>query len=214
MKLDLSPDLAQIYRITHVVNVPWILDHGLHCRTARVRDPNFREIGSPDLIAKRVRREVPERPRGTLADYVPFYFTPRTPMQLNITTGYMGTPLTPASEIAILVSSIHRLDQWGHAYLITDRHAYLQAARFSTDATGLANLDWALLQSGDFKRSDTDPGRVERYQAEALVHRHVPVNALVSVAVRDAAAQAKLIAEWKSRGLSLPLAVRPEWYCR
>jgi hypothetical protein len=50
------PTLA--YRITHIENVPWLLDNGLHCESSSVRDPQFRAIGNPDLIDKRRRRQV------------------------------------------------------------------------------------------------------------------------------------------------------------
>lgn len=52
----LSPDKALIFRITHITNVPWILVNGLHCRSADSRDPNYVEIGNPDLIDKRKHR--------------------------------------------------------------------------------------------------------------------------------------------------------------
>jgi hypothetical protein len=38
-----------------------------------------------------------------LADYVPFYFTPFSPMMLNINTGRGAVPRRPNSEICILV---------------------------------------------------------------------------------------------------------------
>jgi hypothetical protein len=172
---------ALIFRITHVDNVPWLLANGVHCRSSPFADPDFREIGNHELIAKRIARSVPVPPCGTLSDYVPFYFTPWSPMQMNITTGYGGTPHTPASEIAILVSSVPVLDALGLAYVLTDRHAYLQTACFSNDSSGLDSIDWPLLQSKDFKRSDADPGRFERYQAEALVHRCLPAAALLGI---------------------------------
>ena len=68
----LSPDKALIFRITHIANVPWILANGLHCRSSAVQDPNFVEIGNPDLIDKRKHRIVPVPPGGALSDYVPF----------------------------------------------------------------------------------------------------------------------------------------------
>lgn len=210
----LSPQRGLIFRITHIDNVPWILDHGLQCRNSKVHDPNFREIGNRDLIAKRQDHPVPCGPGKTLSDYVPFYFTPWSPMQMNIVTGYRDTPRTPASEIVFLVSSVPKLDKCGHAYVLTSGHAYMEAAEFSTDATGLAKVDWALLQSKDFKRSDADPGKVERYQAEALVHRQVSVDALVGLAVRDSAAEARVQRELQQRKLAVHLAVRAEWYFR
>jgi len=129
---SLTAEKGLIFRITHIANIPWILDHGLHCRSSAVRDPTFREIGSPDLIKKRAPRVVPVPPGGTLSDYIPFYFTPHTPMLYNIATGWNVTPV-PMPEIAMVVSSIPRLVELKRAFVLTDRHAYLQAAEFSAD---------------------------------------------------------------------------------
>src|ERR1035437_6684336 len=73
MSKDLNPQKALIFRIVHRDNVPWILDHGLHCRNSGNVDPNYVEIGNPDLISKRNHHFVPKPPGGTLSDYVPFY---------------------------------------------------------------------------------------------------------------------------------------------
>jgi hypothetical protein len=54
---NLGSEKALIFRITHVDNIPWILDYGLHCRNSKVFDPNYHEIGNPDLIDKRAHRE-------------------------------------------------------------------------------------------------------------------------------------------------------------
>jgi hypothetical protein len=87
---SLKPENGLIFRIAHIDNVPWILDHGLHCRNTPERDPNYVEIGNPELIQKRTHRVVPIPPGGVLSDYIPFYFTPHSPMLLNIKTGHNG----------------------------------------------------------------------------------------------------------------------------
>ena len=66
----LSPEKALVFRITHIANVPWILANGVHCQRSATQDPNFVEIGNPDLIGKRERWAVPVRPGGGLSDYV------------------------------------------------------------------------------------------------------------------------------------------------
>jgi hypothetical protein len=179
---NLGPDRAFSLRITHIESVPWILGHGLHCRNANVCDPNYRDIGNPDLIAKRAHRDVPIPPGGTLSDYIPFYFTPHSPMLLNIKTGYGGMKQTPMSDIVILVSSLRTVAAQGGAFVFTDRHAYLQTTQFFNEVGDLRRIDWDLLRRRDFKRDPDDPGKMERYQAEALVHRHLPVNALAGLA--------------------------------
>jgi len=209
----LTPEKALIFRITHIRNVAWILDNGLHCRASNVLDPYWREIGNPDLIDKRALRQVPMAPGGTLSDYVPFYFTPRTPMLLNIATGYGGMKQTPRHEIVILVTSLRRLAELRVPFVLTDRHAYLAAARFSNDLKDLDRLDWDKLQGCDFKRNPDDPEPFERYQAEALVHKHVPTEALDSLVCYRVEERAVLVAELKRRGITMNLTIEPEWYC-
>ncbi len=208
----LTQEKALIFRITHIANVPWILEHGIRCVNSGVRDPNFRNIGNADLISKRARRGVPIPPGGTLSDYVPFYFTPHSPMLLNIKTGYNGMQQTPMSEIAVLVSSLRTVAERGLPFVMTDRHAYLKTAQYSNTLDGLDRIDWRILQERDFKRDPADLGKVERYQAEALVHDSVPVEALMGLACYGRDQEAAMTDEVTRRRLSLKVLVRPGWY--
>lgn len=208
---SLGPKQALIFRITHRANLPWILEHGLDCASAERRNPGFVEIGSADLIAKRGTRKVPSVPHGTLADYIPFYFTPSSPMLFNIKTGH-GVTQRPMEDIVILVSSLPKLRECGVPFLFTDRHAYLQNAAFFSELKDLDKLDWSLLRQKDFKKSPEKPERFERYQAEALVHRHLPAGALLGLAVSSDKARVAADAELKAKGLSLKLVTRPEWF--
>ena len=113
MSKELNPDKALIFRITHQHNVRWILDNGLHCRSSGVLDPNFTNIGNPELIEKRQYRVVDVPPGGTLSDYIPFYFTPFSPMMLNIKTGWGGITKHSNQDIVILISSLRRLAKEG-----------------------------------------------------------------------------------------------------
>src|SRR5216684_5169591 len=155
--LTLTPERALIFRITHRANVPWMLENGLHCQSAVVSDPNFVSIGNPELIDRRRSRTVPIPPGGTLNDYVPFYFTPYSPMLLNIKTGY-GVQQRRNDEIAVLISSLPTLKRNGVAYVFTDRHAYLQTASFFDEDDDLeAAVDYPLLWSKNFRREPEHP---------------------------------------------------------
>lgn len=210
----LTPEKARIFRATHIDNMPWILDHGLYCQSAAVTNPEFRPIGHPDIILKRTRRIVPIEPHGVLSDYVPFYFTPRSPMLYNILTGFGGLQQIPAEEIVILVTSLHAFAQHDVRFVFTDRHAYLQAARFFNALEDLEQLDWRILRASDFCRAPNDPGKMERYQAEALVYHHLPVTLLQGIACFDAEGVSTLQAEVGRRGLSVPVRACPRWYFR
>lgn len=186
MSVNLNPEKALIFRIVHMANVPWILEHGgLFSRNSPEQDLNYVNIGSTELIDKRSRRMVPVSPGGTLSDYVAFYFTPFSMMMYKIKTGHGGITQRQNKDIIIFVSSIHRLKEHGLPFLFTNQHAYPPNTDFYSQVEDLNRVDWPLLQSRNFKTDDTDPGRQLRYQAEALVYQHVPLKALVGIGCHD-----------------------------
>jgi ssDNA thymidine ADP-ribosyltransferase, DarT len=158
-------------------------------------------------------RPVPIAPRGTLGDYVPFYFTPHSPMLYNIRTGYGGIVQRSNDEIVILVSSLHELVKARIPFVFTDRHAYLSVAKYYSKVEDLDHLDWSALQSRNFRRDPEDPERMERYQAEALAYRHVPLNALIGIACHSERMKTEL--ERMTAGNDqLRIRVRSHWYFR
>lgn len=209
----ISRENASIFRITHIDNVPWILCNGIHCRNSPRRDPNFRAIGDPDLIEKRSTRVVPVGPGGSLSDYVPFYFTPHSVMLYKIKTGH-GVQAVPMSEIVIFASSLPKLVETETPFVYTDRHAYLNAAVYLTDLQDLDRIDWRLIASRNFQRDPNHPEKVERYQAEALVYRHVPVSALLCMACYGPQPLARLRGRQAGAGVSLNTVEKPDWYFR
>lgn len=209
---NLNPDKALIFRITHIANVPWLLEHGLHCRNSPEFDPNFRNIGNPELISKRHTRVVPIPPGGTLSDYVPFYFTPYSIMLYNIHTGYGGVPPVPNDDIVILVSSLRKVAEMGLRFVFTNQHAYPVTARYFNRLEDLEKIDWSLLQARDFRHDPEDPGKKERYQAEALIHRHLPVTTLLGIGCHSKATKGRLQPMLQRHKVTTDLVVRPTWY--
>jgi hypothetical protein len=207
----LNAEQARIFRITHLDNVPWILEHGIHCKSSSTQDPHFVQIGLPDLIEKRARRTVPIAPGGFLSDYVPFYFTPSSIMLYNIKTGY-GVTARPNEEIVVLVSSIHRLVELAIPFVFTDAHAYMFEADYYNDAVHLGKIDWKLLQNRDFRQDPDDPGKQGRYQAEALVHQHVPVEALLGIGCYNERSRTNLEAATRQYNRAVPIRTVTRWY--
>jgi len=209
---SLNPSKALIFRITHVENLPWILDNGLHCRNSPNKDPDFVNLGNPDLIEKRSRRVVPVAPGGTLSDYIPFYFTPYSIMLYNIHTGHGGVARVPRRDIVILVSSLHKVDQLGLNFAFTSGHAYPVYAEYYNQLGDLNEIDWDLLQRRNFQNDPNDPEKKERYQAEALIHGHLPIDALNGVACYDADQKASIEAWLAERQIPLKVIAQPAYY--
>ncbi len=206
------PAPTLIFRITHHRNLPWILEHGVHCRTSPGQDPNFANIGNMDLIDHRATRPVPCEPGGFLNDYVPFYFWTHSVMLFQIHKGSVDGVNVKQGEILYLVSSVERLTKLGIPFLFTDGHAYPSNTAYFTDAAELTKLDWGTIKSKDFQKRLDDPDRSRRYQAECLVHRCLPVEALLGVACKDETGLKSIQQEIATRNIPLKAGTRPTWY--
>lgn len=207
----LNPTKALIWRIVHRDNLPWILDNGLHCGNHTATCPNWVSIGNGELIEKRAKHHVPQPPHGQLNDYVPFYFTPFSPMLLNIKSG-RGVTQRPNEDIVILVSSMHDIARLKLDFVFTDMHAYYQWATFYTDPADIHKVDWPLLQARDFKRDQNDPQKFERYQAEFLVYQHCPVDALKGIICYNQQVKTDIQAQLDARQMELGVFVQSGWY--
>lgn len=112
----------------------------------------------------------------------------------------------------ILVSSLHHIARLGLRFLFTDSHAYYQWANFYADLADLNKIDWPLLQARDFKRDPDDPAKFERYQAEALIHQHLPVGGLLGIVCYTETLKEGIEQEIQARNLNLPVHARTGWY--
>ncbi|NWC91074.1 MULTISPECIES: DUF4433 domain-containing protein [unclassified Pseudomonas] len=207
----LNPEKALIWRIVHRDNLPWILDNGLHCANSDVQAPQYVNIGNADLIDKRRSRHVLVAPGGVLADYVPFYFTPFSVMMKNIHSGW-SVQQRSNDEIVILVSSLYRVEQLGLPFVFTNAHAYPDWTNYYSDLANLGEIDWPILQRRDFKRDPDDPRKMERYQAEALIHHHLPITGLLGIMCYTDAMKERIEQDVAARGLRLSVHARPGWY--
>lgn len=209
---NLNANKALIWRITHRHNLPWILANGLHAGLNGKRAPEWVVIGNEELIKRRAHRDVPLAPGGVLNDYVPFYFTPFSPMMYNIHTGRGGVKTVANKDIIILVSSLYKVAELGLSFVYTDRHAYPVTARYFNNLDNLNAIDWPLLQQRNFQRDPDDPEKIERYQAEALIHKHVPIQALLGAICYTPQVQLELQQLAAELGGALDIHCRPSWY--
>ena len=115
-------------------------------------------------------------------------------------------------EIVIFVSSIHRVRELGLEFVFTDQHAYAAGAEFYSDTADLRRVDWQLLRERNFKTDDADPGKQLRYQAEALIHRHVPLQAILGIGCHNDKVKAHLEKLIAARNHNLGVKTTPAWY--
>lgn len=73
-------------------------------------------------------------------------------------------------------------------------------------------IDWDILCRHDFARSDSYPDKMERYQAEALAHRHVPPGTLLGVGCVSETVRPRIEGVIHRARSALKVVVRPGWY--
>lgn len=125
-------------------------------------------------------------------------------MLYNIKTG-RNVDQIPMNEIAILVASLRKISAAGIQIVFTDRHAKLATARFSANLDNLDWIDWDIIDRSDFAYDPNDPGKMERYQAEALVHQKLRLDLLEALICCEE--QTKLDIEAKVEYASLPCQI-------
>lgn len=207
--------MTDIYHITHIEHLATILaEGGLWCdRESATKGLIKAGIAHQHIKDRRARRMVPVGAGGTLADYVPFYFGPRSPMLYAIHTnnveGYSGGQ----APVVHLVTDVATVLAAGLPFVYTDGHADIDLSRFETDPAILGNVvDLPLMQARYWFDTDTQPDRKRRRQAEFLVHDFFPWNLFKEVGVIDQAAANQVTAALGGQAHLPPVLVRRAWY--
>lgn len=182
-----------LYRMTHIANVPHILEHGVTHRNSPNANPNFTPIGDPTLISARDGFRLDNG--RTLGEYIPFYFGPRMPMLYVIQKGFNGVPVTPAADIVYCVTSVENVVNTNQDFVYTNGHA---VDSFSTqfgpqDVTEIENqVDFEAVKVRDWK-SPTDLDLKRRMQAEFLLLGDLSFPSVLGFVVRNETAKTQLM---------------------
>ncbi|SUE29883.1 Uncharacterised protein [Nocardia farcinica] len=208
------PDPTWVYHITRLEHIASMIEHGvLSDRLATERGASSISIAHSHLKERRARRTVPVHPYGTLADYTPFYFAPRSPMLFAIHKGKVHGHGTDCDRIVYLASTVQHLRRRGLQVLGTDRHAVVPYAQFTANDSVLTGfVDWELMKERYWCDIPEYPDRSERRQAELLVHERVPWDSILGVATRTEPVENELRHILDTAGASTRTAVRSHWY--
>jgi hypothetical protein len=203
-----------LYHITHLRNLPAILARGELCCQALVADEHLNPtiIGYADLKGRRAQRPMPLDPGGVLADYVPWYFAPRSPMLYVIHKGGVPGYNEGQQPIVHLVSSVERVVAAQLPFVFTDGHAYVAFSRFFADLQQLDQIDWPLMRSRYWADTDEDNDRERRRNAEFLVHQRLPWQLIGAIGVRTTAVAEQVKALLHATSHRPDVVVRPAWY--
>jgi hypothetical protein len=208
------PDPTPIYHITQVDNLSRIAAAGgLAAKNLLLATGQEHSIIAYDHIQeRRARKQVRCGPRGTLHDYVPFYFASRSPMLYAIRGGLVLN--CPADQTAIvhLASTVQAVSGAGLRCVFTEGHATVAFSQYFDDLARLDQVDWEVMRSQYWNDTNEYPDRKRRRQAEFLVYRFVPWELIQEVGVCTPAVRARVEEVVKPLVHRPPVSVRRDWY--
>ena len=184
---------TRLYHITHIDNLPSILQKGGLVAKSKQKEINYQSIAYEHIQDRRARKTISCSMGGNLHDYVPCYFAPRSPMLYTISKGNVSTYRGGQGAILHLVTTAEAISQKGLAFTFTDGHAVMDYAEFHTELNALVGaIDWELMKSRYWNDTEDDPNRKFRRQAEFLVHSHLPISLVEEIGVFDSNCQGKV----------------------
>ena len=207
-----------VLHFTHLDNLPSIVATGaLTCDWRARQGPMQTEVGDAAIKDARRRRPVPVGPGGTVGDYVPFYFGPRSPMMYRISCdcrdAVPGRYHGGNRPLVYLAARIGTILDSGPAWVATDGNARAVITRFTTDLDELtAMIDWPLMRAKMWNSTPEDPDRERRRMAELLVHLRAPLALFHEVAVYSETYAARVRVALGDHPLAQRVSVRPQWY--
>lgn len=191
---DLST--IRLYRLTHIENIPHILEHGITHVASEKANPNYQPIGDPTLISTRDQKFIPKTKNKKLGDFTSFYFGFRTPMLYVIQNGYNEVNKTPPEQIVYLVSSVQRILDSGLEFFFTNGHAVNGLTDFfdKNEINRVDQLvDFPAVKARNWKcEEDTDLKR--RKEAEFLLLGDLPPEFISGFVTHNETSKKKLIA--------------------
>jgi len=213
------PADPKIYHITHLRNLPEILQSGcLWSDAKRLKlGLNSEIVGMSGIKRRRLDELEVSCHTGTkVGQYVPFYFCPRSIMlyilhagnhpELNYHEGQRPIVHLQADLKAI----IRWADAQGVRWAFSDRNAGTSYANFYKRAEALDKVNWAAVQSTDFRDMIIKEGK----QAEFLVYESFPWHLVEKIGVIDADIFEQVTQVVRgSYNAHLPvLNIEPTWY--
>jgi O-acetyl-ADP-ribose deacetylase (regulator of RNase III) len=168
-------DIRSLYYITHVENLPSILQYGILSHgQIESRGITFKPIYDADIVSKRKDKTTPDR--KSLWEYANVYFQARNPMMYRVVHEKGRKELAVVGVTAAVVN--------GDGVLITDGNAAANATGFYRTPKGLKILgdNWSVIQAEYWNDRD---GSKRKIMAESLVPDNISTDHIHTIFVAD-----------------------------
>lgn len=211
-----ASDGRSIYHITHVDNLTaQVANGGLFCdRAVSAAGGPAVSIGMAELKGRRFGIPVPMHLPLTVADFVPFYFCPRTVMLFVIKCANNSdlTYTGGQGSIVHLRFDLPAVLEWANAngvsWAFTLQNATAAYADFRNTEAELGEVGWDAVNARSWSASHTKDAK----QAEFLVENSIPFSLLAEIGVSDLVTLDRVQDTFGGSSFRPRLNVRPDWY--
>jgi len=195
----------KVYRITHIENIPHILQYGITLRNSPHSNPDYITIGDLSLIHTRSGRAVFvdngdllnfDNSQIILGDFTPFYFGIKMPMLFVVQNGgnFVQKATSPV-DIIYLACSLIEIVRLNERYYFSDGHATDSMTSFYDD-TKIQDLpgiiDWEAVKVS-FWGGNENLNIKRKKQAEFLVSSDLSPELIMGFGCYSEVSKQKLI---------------------
>lgn len=192
--------------MTHIENIPHILQYGITHKDSIHANPNYVTIGDRSLIETRSGKSVNIDNGGnvgcrvykiSLGDYIPFYFGVRMPMLYVMQHGgNFVEKATPPQDIIYVICRIGDILKSGNPYCFSNAHATDSYTSFY-DSTMIEELpqiiNWNAVKAAYWGGTENLEIKREK-QAEFLIKGDIPPQYLYAYGCYNDTTKKRLIA--------------------
>lgn len=181
-----------LFRMTNIENIPHILKYGITHPKSKNANKKYIGIGDQTIIDRRKDKVFIDNKR--LGDFIPFYFSYRTPMLLVIQTGYNGVERLHPSNIVYCVTSVKKVLDIDIDFFFTDGHPInaITSVHRKEEIDNLFDIiDKEAIDSRKWS-NDVDIDLKRKKEAEFLIEDDFPIENIIGFVVYDDEAKNKM----------------------
>ena len=208
------PNPTPIFRIVHVDCLLTLVQRGgLHPANHTPSDGlPYRTIHNVEIQGQRHLRNIPCGPRGTLHDYVPFYFGYLSPMLLQLKTGRVAGYNDGQEPLIYLKTTVQAVTEAGLRFVFSDGHGIAAFTQWFDTLERLDQVDWNMVYQRYWRDEVNDMDRQRRKQAEFLIYQSCPWALIQEIGVVNTTMKTHVEKTLEEFNGSPLVNVRPAWY--
>ncbi|MGP1834164.1 type II toxin-antitoxin system toxin DNA ADP-ribosyl transferase DarT [Shewanella frigidimarina] len=221
------PRPVRLFHITALDNLTMICQQGE--LTSKTKGASlgiqYHNIAHTGAQSTRAQKSVINPPGGSVHEFVPFYFAPRSPMLSAIHHGRVtGCHYAQTDIIHFELTIETALRQGLKDFVFYDRNATKAYSQAYTDLTLLHSvIDWQTLTEAptldgfckyfmDVHDNPRYVDRMEKRQAEFLIKKQVPISWITRIGVANEIKAQQVHAILQQNKINLPVVIMKNWY--